>query len=155
MAHRAFADKLLDLAENRSKEIAEHWYKAVIANRRTPSYHTLPKEMCILEAASFYKNLKQLYFAENPYQEVLKLLEKTRYVEDVYTKGIPLPEAIYALIMMRRHIWLYAEFQAMFVTSMDMYQAIESINRTILIFDYAVYIVTQNYYDMNKTKRMF
>lgn len=150
MVHRAFADKLLDLAEHRAEEIAEHWYKSVSKNPRTPSYHSLPKEMCISQAAAFYKSLKQLYFADNPYDEVLKLLERTQFVEDTYAKGILLPEAVYALIMMRRHIWLYAELQALFVTSVDMYQALESVNRTILLFDYAVYIVTRKYYELSR-----
>ena len=34
-------------------------------------------------------------------------------------KEIPLEEAIYALIMMRRHLWLYADFQALFLTALD------------------------------------
>ncbi len=150
MPQRAFADRLLDLADKRGAEIAEHWYKSVSKNPRTPSYHNLPQETIILQATSIYKNLKHLYFADNPYQEVLQLLEKIRFVEEAYAKGILLPEAVYALIMMRRHIWLFAELQAMFITSGDMYQAVESINRTLLVFDYAIYIVTQKYYEINR-----
>ena len=29
-----------------------------------------------------------------------------------YNTHIPLPQAIYALILMRRHMWLFAEYQA-------------------------------------------
>ena len=150
MVHRALADKLLDLAEYRANEIAEHWYKSISKNPKTPSYHSLPKETCVLQAVAFYKNLKHLYFSNNPQREVLQLLEKTRFVEEIYAKGTLLPEAIYALIMMRRHIWLYAELQALFITSADMYQAIESVNRTILIFDYIIYAVTQKYYEVSR-----
>ncbi len=150
MPQRALADKLLDLADKKASEIAEHWYISVSKNARTPSYHNLPKEIAIRQATVIYQNLKYLYFSENPYKEVLQLLEKSSFVEEAYGKGIPSPEAVYALIMMRRHIWLFAELQAMFVTSADMYQAVESINRTLLIFDYAIYIVTQKYQDLNR-----
>jgi len=46
---------------------------------------------------------------------------------------------------MRRHIWLYAEFEALFTTSLEMHQQVESINRTLLLFDYATYIVAEEY----------
>jgi hypothetical protein len=148
MDRRAFADKMLDIAENRASEIAERWYRSMSANARVPTYCSIPKQELIAKAISFYQNLKHLYFAENPYQAVLQSLEKTRYVEEAYANGIPLPEVIYGLIMMRRHIWLYADIQALYNTPLDMYQAVQSINRTLLLFDYAMHIVTQKYQDM-------
>ncbi len=146
--YRALADKLLDLAYLHAKEIAVRWHEALVANPRTPSYHSLPKERLVLQAVSFYKELKELYFVENSYQEVLRFLERTRYVEDMYGEGVPPHEAIYALTLMRRHMWLYAELQALFTTASDMFQAMESINRALLLFDYAQYIVVQKYHDL-------
>ena len=145
MEQRALADKLLDLAEHHSSNIAERWYESVNTNPRTISHRIVSKEKLVHRAQSFYRNLKRLFFAENPYQEVLQFLERTSYVEDTIADVVPLPEALYALVMMRRHIWLYAEMQALFNTALDMYQAVQSINRTMLIFDYAMYIVAQKY----------
>jgi len=150
--HRPVADRLLDLCDYRAEEIVRRWYKDVSANRRTSSYHSLPKERCVPQAVSLYKNLRRMYFAEHPYQEVLQFLERKQYVENTYGEGIPLHEAIYALILMKRHIWLYAEFQAVFSTVLDMYQALESVNRTVLLFDYAIYIVVQKYKEMDRQK---
>jgi hypothetical protein len=42
-------------------------------------------------------------------------------------------------------MWLYAEFQAAFVSVLEHQQAIDSISRTILMSDYIVYMVTQEY----------
>ena len=148
MPWKAFADKLLDLCEHHAEEIAEQWYKAVSANSRTPSYHSLPREACLPQVVSLYKNLKGAYFTDDPYQQVLKILERMQYAEAIHAKDVPLPEAIYVLIIMRRHIWLYAELQAMFNTAVEMQQAIESINRTLLLFDYAIHIVAQKYHEM-------
>ena len=50
--------------------------------------------------------------AENPYEEAKTFSWK--YAENFYRKKIPLQEAIYALMLMRRHLWLYAEFQGTF-----------------------------------------
>ncbi len=136
---KVFTDRLLKLAEQHAEEIAERWCKSVRTNSKTPSYHTRPKEECLPQGVSFYRNLIRIYHSEKPYQEVW--LYFTKFAEDRHAEGVPLPEAMYALIMMRRHLWLYAEFQALFMSTMDMHQAIDSINRVILIFDYGMYIV--------------
>lgn len=136
-----FTDRLLNLAEQHAEKIAERWCKSVRTNPKTPSYHTRPKEECLSQGVSFYRNLKRMYLSEKPYQEVW--LYFTTFAEDRHAEGTPLAEAIYALIMMRRHLWLYAEFQALFMSTMDMHHAIDSINRVILIFDYGTYIMVQ------------
>jgi hypothetical protein len=46
---------------------------------------------------------------------------------------------------MRRHIWLYADSQATFVTPMDHLQAIEALNKTIRLFDLGTLFVAQKY----------
>ena len=61
-------------------------------------------------------------------------------------------EAVYALILMRRHIWLYAEFQATFISAVEQKQAVESLLRTILTFDYIMYFVTQKYEELLKSE---
>jgi hypothetical protein len=45
-------------------------------------------------------------------------------------------------------MWLYAEFQATFITSIEQQQAAESLNRTILMFDYATYQITEKYQEL-------
>jgi len=78
--------------------------------------------------------------------EVLQLIERNRYIEFLTDANIPLHEAVYAIIMMRRHIWLFADLLALFGgTAIDLYQAIQSINRTLLLFDYMIFIITQQY----------
>jgi hypothetical protein len=140
------ADKLLDLCHRSAGEIAEHWYKTVSVNPRTPAFHILPKELLVHQAVTFYKNMKAMYFAKSAYDEVALFLENSQYSEDMYTKGVPLSEIIYALTMMRRHIWLYAETQALFFdTPQDIFQQSESINRVVLVFDYIIFLVVQKY----------
>jgi len=148
MEQRMLADKLLDLSQHHAKVIAEQWYNAVISNPRTCSFRKVPKERLISQAEDFFLNLKTLYFAENPYTELEHYFERTSYLEYTHSWHVPLHENIYAVIMMRRHIWLYADTQAMFNTSLDMWQAVESINRTLLLFDYALTILVRRYAEM-------
>jgi ABC-type multidrug transport system permease subunit len=49
---------------------------------------------------------------------------------------------------MRRNLWLYAEFQGTFVTALEKQQAVESLNRTILLFDYVSYQVIEKYQEL-------
>jgi hypothetical protein len=150
MVNGALADKLLDLCQRHADDIAELWWKATTTNARTQSYSRLQKDAMVRHAATFYRNLKQLYFAENPYTAIQSFLETNHYLEYTYENNIPVHEAVYALIIMRRHIWLYAEMKSILYNNpLDLYQALESVNRTILLFDYAIYIVTQRYDEMS------
>ncbi|MEN6422615.1 MAG: hypothetical protein ABFD76_11795 [Smithella sp.] len=63
---------------------------------------------------------------------------------------MPLHEALYALILMRRHMWLYAEFQSLFNVDVEHRLAVESLSRTILMFDYIMYVVTRKFWKMMK-----
>jgi hypothetical protein len=151
MTNQAFIDKLLDLSKNHSEEIAELWYKALIENPRTASYRNLTKDHLIYQSSAVYRNLRQLFFADNPYDEIKSFLGSIRYAEYACEHNIPLHEAVYAIILMRRYIWLHADEQAiLYNSSLEMYQALESINRTILMFDYAIYDVIQRYGEIAK-----
>ena len=115
MTQKALSDRLMDLCNQNAEQIAEQWYKSVITNNRTPSFSHNPKESCLRHATFLYKNLRRMYFAENPYQEVLSIMDATGYAEEQYGRRIPLAEAIYALILMRRYVWLYAESSAFLI----------------------------------------
>ena len=111
----AFADKLLEVSERHADKIAEQWCKAVKTNPHTPWFQSAKHADCNSFAVDFYKNFRNVYFDEKPYKKLEKYF--ANYAEESFHKGIPMEEAIYALIMMRRHLWLYADFQALFVTA--------------------------------------
>ncbi|HDQ03922.1 MAG TPA: hypothetical protein ENN23_05040 [Deltaproteobacteria bacterium] len=143
---QAYAAKLINLIESKAESIAKQWAADVVKHNRTPSYHSLPKEMVIEQGIKFYRLFRQMSLAEVPYNEAKNFSWK--YAEEFYEQKIPLHEALYALILMRRHLWLYAEFQGIFVTALEKQQAVESLNRTILMFDYVSYQVTEKYQEL-------
>jgi hypothetical protein len=140
--------KLIDLVEKNAEEIAKQWVVAVRKNKRTPHYHNLPPEKLMPQAAEFYRQLRNLLMSSNTFEETQEYF--LRYAERNFAERIPLHEAIYALVLMRREMWLFAEFQATFVTVVEHQQAIDSITRTILMIDYANYKITQYYQDLLK-----
>jgi len=145
---KVFADKLIEITESHAQEISQQWCKTVRTSNRTPSYHIIPEEECVLQAVRFYKNLSRVYFSQKPSRDLYEYF--TQYAEDRYNEGISCPEAIYALCMMRRQMWLYADSQAAFLTPMDHLQAIEAIDKTIRIFDLGIFFVAQKYDALRK-----
>jgi len=140
---QAYAAKLINLIESKAENIAKQWAADVMKHNRTPSYHSLSKDLVVEQGVNFYRLFRQMSQAEVPYEEAKSFSWK--YAEEFYQQKIPLHEALYALILMRRHLWLYAEFQGTFVTALEKQQAVESLNRTILMFDYVSYQVTEKY----------
>jgi len=140
--------KLLDVTEQNAEEIAEHWAKEVQKNKRTTHYQNISKEKLVVYAIDFYKNLRKLLVPEDRLEFTQEYFRK--YAKKCHTMGIPVQEAIYALVLMRRHMWLYADFQAIFIDALEHNQAIDSIMRIMLMMDYAVYEITQYYLETAK-----
>jgi hypothetical protein len=149
----ALADKLMQFSSSHSGKIAEQWYKALSSNPKTPAFSAMHREACIRHAECIYKNLEKLYFAENPESAILHLLDVDGFVEDHYARGIPLEQVIYSIILLRRHLWLYAEIQALYNGVDDLLQMVENINRVLLVFDYLIFIASSKYRLMSVQRR--
>jgi hypothetical protein len=141
----ATADRLMQFCTKNSNQIAEQWYKALSTNIRTQSYHLMQKETCIRHAEFIYKNLEKIYFAEKPESVLAHLLDIDGFVEDHYARNIPLEQVIYAIILLRRHLWLYADSQAIYDGADELMQMVENLNRVLLVFDYLIFLVATKY----------
>lgn len=148
---RVLADRLIDLCARHADQMAEHWRRALISNPRTRSFAAVPGEACQRHAVYLYKNLGRMYLAEDPYQAVVKHMDVTGLAEDLHGRGVPAEEAVYALILMRRQIWLHSEREALYVTPEDMNEVVISVNRVTLLFDYATYRMVARYREMSRT----
>jgi len=141
-----FACKLLDMAYRNYETMAKQWYQTVSTNPKTKTIGALPSEFLIHWASSIYRHLKPIYLSNQAYDEVLSYLMQSSYIDDLITYEVPLPEAVYAVILLRREIWLYAQSQAVFFDNpIDIHQQTESINRTLLLFDYFTYLLVLKY----------
>jgi hypothetical protein len=142
---KAYIAKLMDLTSESSGKIARQWAKDVRTNSKTGTYHGVPENEIIRQAVVFFSDFRQMFLNEEPYEEAEEIFGK--FAEDRFGDGVPLHEAVYALILMRRHIWLYLEIQSM---EIEHRQAIECLGRTILMFEYIVYIVVRKYIELMK-----
>jgi hypothetical protein len=146
--YEAYADKLLNFTEQHATEIGTQWAKALQSSTRTKSYRKVREFKLVNQGELFFKNMKKLFFDQNVYDVTTAYF--TKFAEDQFYENIPLEEAIYALIMLRRQMWLFAEFHVLFSSSLDQYQAAESINRTVLVTDYGMMAIIKKYAEMTK-----
>ena len=144
----AYADKLLNFTEQHATEISKQWAKALQSNPKTASYRKVREFKLVNQGESFYKNLKKLYFEKNSYD--MATVYFSNFAQEQFYENIPLDEAVYALMMLRRQMWLFAEFQVLFTSALDQYQASDSINRTVLLTDYGIIAIVNKYRDLKK-----
>ena len=140
--------KLLDVTEQNAEEIAAQWAMDIQKNKRTTHFRNLKKESLENYAVDFYKNLRKMLVPEDRIETTINYFHK--FAEKCKKDGIPVNECIYGMVLMRRHMWLYADFQAIFINALEHNQAIDSIMRIMLMMDYAVYEITQYYLDRKK-----
>lgn len=143
---KTYATKYLELAERHAEQMAKRWAKDVRSNLKTTYYKYLDEQKIISQCIRFYQYFSKMFVDEKLSEEILKYFKS--YARESYAMGIPMDEAVYALILMRRHIWLYAEFQTIFSTEIEKRQAVDTLSRTILLFDYAVYDITKEYQEL-------
>jgi hypothetical protein len=144
---KSAVDRLMDMCDRHAAQMAEEWHKSLVTNSRTPTCKSMSKDGSMRHAIALYKNMGQMYFGDDCYKSVEDILDTDGFVEDFYARNIPLEEVLYALVLLRRHIWLYADREAVFRTDnlFDLNAAVESINRILLVFDYASYIAAHRY----------
>ena len=141
---RMISQKLVQLVEDNAERIAQKWCGVVKSHPATPAYHSLSERECLYQAKSIYLRLGHLLDYETPREELNQYL--VGFAEKRLDESLPLPDVIYALILMRRHLWLFAEQEAMGeYDALGLHKALEFNNRVILIFDRAIHIVIQRY----------
>jgi hypothetical protein len=148
---KTYAIKYVELAEQHAGRMAKRWAMDVQNNARTKKFKELDEDRIITHGVKFYHNFGKMFAEEKISESTLKYFRT--YAQESYAMGIPMDEAVYALILLRRHIWLYAEFQTIFSAGIDQRQALDTLSRTILLFDYAAYEVTKEYQELMKKEK--
>ncbi|PKN76641.1 MAG: hypothetical protein CVU52_03860 [Deltaproteobacteria bacterium HGW-Deltaproteobacteria-10] len=145
---KTYAIKYLELIDQHAEKMAARWSKDVRSNSKTKYYQLLDEQKIISQCVRFYQYFSKMFIDDKLSEDILHFFKT--YARESYALKIPLDEAVYALILMRRNIWLYVEFQSIFTTAIDQQQAVDTLSRTILLFDYASYDITKEYQELMK-----
>jgi hypothetical protein len=143
--------KLVDLIQNNSEMLANRFLEDVLSREETKSYKKLHEKEVYRRGYEVYSRLESWLKKDNQkneLQEHYKALGKKRCDED-----IPLHEVIMALMLIKRHLWLYILETQFFNSSFEIYQALELNNHVILFFDRAIYFTTIGYEEALAAKK--
>lgn len=139
------SSKLVKIIEKNSDEIADKWVEDVSKLQYTRSYWNIPPEELHERGASVCRRMSYFIGRRMP-KERLALFYK-RVGRARKAQGIPVEELVMALLLLKRHIWLFVLQEGLLTTNLELYQALELNNRVVLYFDRAVFFATQAYYE--------
>ncbi len=125
------------------EEIATMWLEALRASPQTPSYGVVSDEE-LVGASEFALQQVQEYFSGKPSEadigSFFYKLGATRAAQ-----GLPLPELVSAILLLKREIWMTARTHGVWESAMDLQRAVD-LNRELgRFFDRAVYYATAGY----------
>jgi cell fate (sporulation/competence/biofilm development) regulator YlbF (YheA/YmcA/DUF963 family) len=136
--------KLIQLIEDNAEELTRRLCKDLLSREETKNYKKLSEDVVCERVYDVYSKLdKWLSKEKQDSGEVRKYyteLGKKRFKE-----GIPLHEVVMALMLIKRHLWLYVREKHFFDSTYECYQALEMNNKVVLFFDRAIYFTTMGY----------
>lgn len=129
--------------QDHGEEIASMWLHDLRHSAQTPSYGVVSDEE-LVNASEFALTQVDEYFSGKPSDsdtgEFFHRLGATRAAQ-----GLPLPELISAILLLKREIWMSARTHGVWESAMDLQRAVD-LNRELgRFFDRAVYYSAAGY----------
>jgi hypothetical protein len=134
---KVLSRKLVELVEHNADNLTKRWLADVKKHPGTKTYHTYDEKKLYQRAFTVYSQFDKWMSHETTKKDIeniYRALGKQRRQE-----GFALSEVIQALTITRRHIWLLVRSAGLLDTALDLHQAIDLINRSVLFFDRAIY----------------
>jgi hypothetical protein len=135
------ATKLVKIIEKNSSTIAERWVEDVTTLPYTRSYWNVPREELQERTESICDRIGYFLGKRLPRERLAAFYR--RLGQTRREQGYGVEEVVMALMLLKRHIWLFVLQEGFLTTNLELYQALELNNRVVLYFDRAIYYVTQ------------
>jgi succinate-acetate transporter protein len=125
------------------EEIATMWLQDLRVSAQTPSYSHISDEE-LVNASEFALGQVGEYFSGQPSEanigDFFYNLGATRAAQ-----GLPLPELISAILLLKREIWISSRTHGIWESAMDLQRALDMTRELGRYFDRAVYYATAGY----------
>lgn len=138
------AEKLVEIIEARSDELAMKWYRDVKDSQYTPNFKWISEEEALAMATRVFQKLGYWLL---PHQEHEVKDTYLSFGSSMYYKGFRLEEVVMTLVLIKRHLWLHLLEEGIMTTNIDVYQALDVNNKVVLYFDRAIYFSLVGYKD--------
>ncbi len=130
------------IKENAVK-LSDRVIEEILTREETKGYRTLDRHVLYRRIYNVYSMLDAWLSGSHVKGEI-----KTHYTElgrQRFQEEIPLEEVLMALMLIKRHLWLFVQEQNFFDTTFMFHQALEFNNRVVLFFDRAIYFTAMGY----------
>ncbi|HNU73864.1 MAG: hypothetical protein BWZ01_00038 [Deltaproteobacteria bacterium ADurb.BinA179] len=141
--------RLIKLIEDNANELTDRVYRDILTQEETKSYRTLPENVVRDRIFDVYSRLDSWLVKEKHTGEVQR--SYTDLGRKRFKEGIPLHEVIMALMLIKRHLWLYVRENHFFDSTYQCFQALEMNNQVVLFFDRAVFFTIIGYEDASSS----
>lgn len=135
------ASKLVKIIEKNSDVIADKWVDDVTTLPYTRSYWNAPREELHERAASICNRIGYYLGRRLPKERLASFYRRLGKARR--EQGYSVEEVVMALLLLKRHIWLFVLQEGFLTSNLELYQALELNNRVVLYFDRAIYYVAQ------------
>lgn len=139
------ATNLIKIIEKNSSAIADRWVDDVTTSPYTRSYWNESVEELHERAQNVCSRMGYFLGRRLPRERLASFYKKLGVARR--ESGYAVEEVVMALMLLKRHIWLFVLQEGLLRSNLELYQALELNNRVVLYFDRAIYYVTQAYWE--------
>ena len=137
------SEKMVAMIKDNAEELTKRLCKDLLSREETKSYRKLNKDLVCDRVFDVYSRLDSWLVRDKTKGEVRT--HYTKLGEKRFNEEIPLHEVVMALMLIKRHLWLFVLEKHFFDSSYEFQQALEFNNRVVLFFDRAIYFTTMGY----------
>jgi hypothetical protein len=137
------SEKIVTRIKENASLLTTRLLQDLLSREETRSYRNLDKDLLARRVYDVYSRLDAWLMGDKTRGEIrahYMELGRQRFEED-----IPLEEALMALMLIKRHLWLYVQEQNFFDSTFMFHQALEFNNRVVLFFDKAIFFTAMGY----------
>jgi 8-oxo-dGTP diphosphatase len=131
------SDTLLQILNEHALAVARQWLADVCRNPTTLSYRKSPPEAFLEKARLTLSKLSGWLKNESTGLEIKDFYQALG--RERCSQGFALAEVISALMLLRKHIWLFVSGQGVLERPIDVYRVLELEQRVIAFFDKAMF----------------
>jgi hypothetical protein len=139
------SEKIVSRIKENASILTSRLIQDLLSREETRSYRNLDRDTLSRRVFDVYSRLDAWLLGDKSRGEIRNHymdLGSQRFQED-----IPLEETLMALMLIKRHLWLYVQEQNFFDSTFMFHQALEFNNRVVLFFDKAIYYTAMGYQD--------
>jgi hypothetical protein len=138
-----FDIKLVELMERDAELLTQRTVKDILSREETKHYRGLPENRVYERTLDVFQRLG--FWLEGSKDKADIREYYTRLGGQRFQEGIPLAEVIMALMLIKRHLWNYAEENKVLTSAFEFRQSLEHNNTVVQFFDRCIYFTTIGY----------